>query len=259
MSPSISDQARLVVDDLGVDDVVVVHRTGAAAGLARTPTIPSAPESRAAASYSFWLNAWLADISVSVAVLIAAMSLPFERLLEVGERLLDGLLLVGRDLVALLAEHLLGLVHERVGVVADLGLLTALAVVLGVGLGVLDHLVDVVLVERRLTGDGHRLLLVRRPVLGRHVDDAVGVDVEGDLDLRDAAGRRRQVDELELAERLVVARHLALALEHVDLDRRLHVLGGGEHLGALGRDGGVALDELGHHATLGLDAEAAAA
>ena len=179
-----------------------------------------------------------------------------ERLLEVGERLLDGFLLVGGHLVALLAQHLLGLVDERVGVVADLGLLTALAVVLGVGLGVLDHLLDVVLVERRLTGDGHRLFLVGRPVLGRHVDDAVGVDVEGDLDLRDATGRRRQVDELELAERLVVARHLALALDHVDLDRRLAVFGGGEHLGALGGDGGVALDELGHHAALGLDAEA---
>ena len=85
--------------------------------------------------------------------------------------------------------------------------------------------------------------------------DAVGVDVEGDLDLRDAARRRRQIDELELAQRLVERRHLALALEHVDLDRRLAVLGGGEHLGAPGGDGGVALDELGHHAALGLDAE----
>ena len=87
------------------------------------------------------------------------------------------------------------------------------------------------------------------------MDDAVGVDVERDLDLRHAAGRRRQVDELELAERLVVAGHLPLALEHVDLDRRLHVLGRGEDLGAPGRDGGVALDEARHHAALGLDAE----
>ena len=41
----------------------------------------------------------------------------------------------------------------------------------------------------------------------------------------------------------------------MDLHRRLAVLGGGEHLGALGRDGGVALDEPGHDAALGLDAE----
>ena len=63
------------------------------------------------------------------------------------------------------------------------------------------------------------------------MDDAVGVDVEGDLDLRHSR-RRRQVDELELAQRLVVHRHLALALEHVDLDGWLHVLGRREDLGA---------------------------
>ena len=54
---------------------------------------------------------------------------------------------------------------------------------------------------------------------------------------------------------LLYVRHLALALEHVDLHRRLVVLGRGEHLGALGRDGGVALDEPVHDAALGLDAE----
>ena len=87
------------------------------------------------------------------------------------------------------------------------------------------------------------------------MDDAVGVDVEGDLDLGYAARRRRQVDELELAERLVVRRHLPLALEDVDLHGRLHVLGGGEHLGTPRRNRGVALDQLRHHAALGLDAE----
>ena len=175
--------------------------------------------------------------------------------LQRGQVLLDRGLLLALELVALLPEQLLGLVHERVGVVADLGLLAALAVLLGVGLGVLHHLVDGVLVEARLTGDGHRLLLVRGAVLGGHVHDAVGVDVEGDLDLRHATRGGRQVDELELAERLVELRHLALALQHVDLHRRLHVLRGGEHLGAAGGDRGVALDELGHHAALGLDAE----
>ncbi len=123
------------------------------------------------------------------------------------------------------------------------------------GLGVLDHLVDGALVERRLTGDRHRLLLARGPVLGRDVDDAVGVDVEGDLDLGHAAGRRGQVDELELAERLVVLRHLPLALEDVDLHLRLHVVGGGEGLGLAGGDRGVALDQPGGDAALGLDAE----
>ena len=85
--------------------------------------------------------------------------------------------------------------------------------------------------------------------------DAVGVDVEGDLDLRHAARGRRQAGQLEVAERLVLRGHLALALVDLDLHRGLVVVGGGEHLGPLGRDRGVALDELGHHAALGLDAQ----
>ena len=89
----------------------------------------------------------------------------------------------------------------------------------------------------------------------RHVEDAVRVDVERDLDLRHAARRRRDAGELELAERLVVGRHLALALEHVHLDARLVVLGRREDLRLARRDRGVALDQLRHHAALGLDAE----
>ena len=76
-----------------------------------------------------------------------------------------------------------------------------------------------------------------------------------DLDLRDAARRRRDAGELELAQRLVVGRHLALALQDVDLDRRLVVLGRREDLALAGRDRRVALDQLGHDAALGLDAE----
>src|SRR5665213_3606112 len=73
--------------------------------------------------------------------------------------------------------------------------------------------------------------------------------------IRHATGGGGQVDQLELAQGLVVHRHLALALEHVDLDRGLVVVGGGEHLAPLGRDGGVALDEAVHDRTLGFDAQ----
>ena len=87
------------------------------------------------------------------------------------------------------------------------------------------------------------------------VHDAVGVDVEGDLDLRHPARGRRQTGQLEHPELLVVRRDLALALVDLDLHGRLVVLGRREDLGALGRDRGVALDELGHDAALGLDTE----
>jgi len=47
--------------------------------------------------------------------------------------------------------------------------------------------------------------------LAETVDDAVGVDVEGGLDLRHAARRRGQADEVERTQELVVGGHLALA------------------------------------------------
>ena len=61
--------------------------------------------------------------------------------------------------------------------------------------------------------------------------------------------------ELEAAEGLVALHHLALALQHVDLDAGLAVRRGGEDLALLRRDGRVALDELREHAADGLDAE----
>jgi hypothetical protein len=57
------------------------------------------------------------------------------------------------------------------------------------------------------------------------VHDAVGVDVERHFDLRNAARSGRDALEPEASERLVVASHLALALEIVDVDRRLAVFG----------------------------------
>ena len=66
-----------------------------------------------------------------------------------------------------------------------------------------------------------------------------------DLDLRHAARRGRDADQIELAEQLVVRRHLALALEHADRHRGLVVRRGREDLALLGRDGGVLLDQLG--------------
>ena len=54
---------------------------------------------------------------------------------------------VGGDLLALVLQELVGLVDERVGVVARLGLFLALAVFSRVLLGVVHHALDVVLGE----------------------------------------------------------------------------------------------------------------
>ncbi len=99
------------------------------------------------------------------------------------------------------------------------------------------------------------LLLAGTQILCGNVHDAVRVDIECDLDLRDAARRRRDAVELEQAELLVVAREFTLALQHVDLHLGLAVRGGGEDLALLGRDGGVAVNDLGHDAAHGFHAQ----
>ncbi|EHK58756.1 putative NAD-specific glutamate dehydrogenase [Mesorhizobium alhagi CCNWXJ12-2] len=175
--------------------------------------------------------------------------------LQRGDRIGDGGAVGFRDLVAIFLQRLLGRMHQSFGLVAGLDQRAALLVALGVGFGVLDHLFDVVVGQAARGLDADLVLLAGALVLGRDIDDAVGVDIEGDLDLRHAARRRRNTNQIELAERLVVGCHFTLALEDPDRDGRLGILGGRENLALLGRDGGVAFDQAREHAAERLDAE----
>ena len=174
-----------------------------------------------------------------------------DRLLELGGRGLDLGLVLSADLVAQLAQLLLGLIDQGFGLVLHVDPLALLLVSAGVGFGVLHHLLHLVVTEGGSTGDGDALLLTAALVLGGDAQDAVGVDVEGDFDLGNATGGRGDAIEAEGSERLVVAGHLALALEHVDFHVGLTVHGGGVGLRLLGRDGGVPGDHLGHHTAQG--------
>ena len=68
-------------------------------------------------------------------------------------------------------------------------------------------------------------------VLGRNVQDTVGIDVEGDLDLGHTTRCRLDAVEAEVAQQLVVGKHLTLALADADVDRGLVVRSGGKVLG----------------------------
>ena len=67
-------------------------------------------------------------------------------------------------------------------------------------------------------------------VLGCDVHNTVGVDVEGNLDLRMATGSHWNARKLEVAKLLVVFRELALTLKDRDADFGLVVSSGGEGL-----------------------------
>ena len=124
-----------------------------------------------------------------------------------------------------------------------------------VGFGVLAHLLDLLLGEATRGGDRDLLLLLGAEILGRDVENAVGVDIERDLDLRNAARRRRNAVEVEVAERLVVAGHLAVALEDRDRNGGLVVGRRREDLRLLRGNRRVALDKRSENAAQGLNAE----
>jgi hypothetical protein len=181
---------------------------------------------------------------------------------EEGNSLVDG---ASEGLLVLSRQLLLSLgvgdgVAEGVGVrlEAVLGLDAAslsLVLVL-VLLGVRKHALDLLLGETALVvGDDNLVGLAGALLESRDVHDSVGVKVEGDLDLRNTTGRRRDAGELKLTHEVVILSSRALALEDLDEDTGLVVGEGREGLGLLGGDGGVTLDERGHDTTSGLNTE----
>src|SRR5205814_2197038 len=88
-----------------------------------------------------------------------------------------------------------------------------------------------------------------------HVQNSVGVDVEGHLDLGHPAGCGRNSGELEFPDGLVVRRELALTLEDVDLNRRLVVVSRREGLALLGRNRCVTRNEHRRYTPQRLDTE----
>src|SRR5262245_50967120 len=110
-------RGSLVVDDLSVDDLAVVHRPGAGLWAA----IVRAGGRRAGGVHVTGrrLVQLLAERLARCHELVRGFLdrvgvVALERLLQIAQRTLDRGLLVGGDLVALLAQDLLGLVHEVV-------------------------------------------------------------------------------------------------------------------------------------------------
>jgi hypothetical protein len=151
-------------------------------------------------------------------------------------------------------------VAERVGVglegvlsrdTGSLGLILSLVL-----LGLSKHALDLLLGETALVvGDDDLVRLSGTLLESGDVHDTVGINIEGDLDLRNTTGRRWDTSELELSEQVVVLCAGTLTLVDLDKNTRLVVREGGEDLGLLGGDGGVALDESSHDSTSGLDTE----
>ena len=123
---------------------------------------------------------------------------------------------VGGQLIAALLEHVLGLEDHAVSLVEFVDLLALLLVGVGVSLCFSLHALDLFLGEAAGGFDADGLLLASGLILGADLQDAVGIDVEADFNLRYAAAGGSDAGEVELTDALVLGCHRTLALEHVD-------------------------------------------
>ena len=219
-------------------------------------------------------------------------------LIEPVLSLLDGLnngLLVLLVNLAAKTIVIVDLVLEVVGVVlelvAGLNAFAGSLILVGVLLSLLNHALDFLSRKTALVvRDGDALSLASALVDSRNLEDTVGIELEGDLNLGNATrcgtvhllatasyGRilkcskmqknfknskiqrsrsdLRDVGKLKLAELIVVLCHGSFAFEYLDQDHRLVVGSGGEDLALLGGDGGTTLDKVGHDTASGLDTE----
>mmetsp|Transcript_34326 Transcript_34326/g.91771 ORF Transcript_34326/g.91771 Transcript_34326/m.91771 type:complete len:184 (+) Transcript_34326:435-986(+) len=99
------------------------------------------------------------------------------------------------------------------------------------------------------------LLVVRAHVLSAHLEDSVGIDIEGDSDLRHSAQRPGETLQREGAQEVIVLHQSPLTLVHLDLHMLLVVLCGGKILTLVGWNGAVPFNELLHHAPRSLYAQ----
>ena len=168
----------------------------------------------------------------------------------------DGGLVLGRDLVLdlIVVNGLLHLESVRLQFVLGLDALLGGLVLLLVLFGLVDHSLDILLGEAALVvGNGDLVLLASALILGGDVQDTVGVNIEGNLDLWDAAWCWWNAGKFEFSEQVVILGHGALTLEDLDQDTGLVIRVGGEGLGLLGWDSGVALDQCGHDTASGFN------
>mmetsp|Transcript_42979 Transcript_42979/g.124244 ORF Transcript_42979/g.124244 Transcript_42979/m.124244 type:complete len:284 (+) Transcript_42979:50-901(+) len=117
----------------------------------------------------------------------------------------------------------------------------------------LDHSVNLCLRQAALLiGDCDLIGLSSGLVLGRDVQYAICINVEGHLNLGNTTRSRWNAIQMELAQQIVVFGHCTLTLKHLNEHTWLIVGVGCEGLALLRGDGCVPLNELGHHPSGGL-------
>ena len=155
----------------------------------------------------------------------------------------------------MLAKRFFGFIGERFRAVLHINHLAAFFVLGSVLLGITLHLFNFFLAQTAGVLHGDLAFLARGLVLGGDGKDAVHVDIERHLDLRNAARRRRHAFEIERPEQSIVPGEFALALQDIDRNSALIVRRRGERLRLACRYSRIPRNQRGHHAAECFDAE----
>ena len=177
-------------------------------------------------------------------------------LLEFFQQIFDRGTVVGRHLFAELAQCLFGQIDQIVGRIAGFCQFALPFVFFFVLLRLTHQPLYLVVGQIGGGGDLHALLFAGCFVFGSDMQNAIGVDVECDFDLRHPAWGRRDAVETEVAQGFVAAGHGPFPLQNMDVNCRLAVRGCAENFRLFGRDRRVARDEHSHHAAQGFQAQA---
>merc|ERR1719201_1582057 len=120
----------------------------------------------------------------------------------------------------------------------------------------LDHLFDLLLSETTfIVGDRDLLRFTSSFVLSANIENAIGVNLESDLNLWLSSWCWWDTSKLEFSKQVVVLGHRSFALKDLNVHGWLIVLVSRENLRLLGRNHSVAADELGHNTTDCLDSK----
>ena len=123
------------------------------------------------------------------------------------------------------------------------------------GLSLFNHTVNIFLGHAAIGLNRNLLFLARAEVFSRYMHNTVGIDIEGNFNLRNTTRCRRNIGEFETAERLVAGSHFAFALQNMDINGRLVISSRGEYLALMRRNRRVALDNLRADTAEGFDTE----
>ena len=137
----------------------------------------------------------LAHGQIQIRQVVFGLGVEGQEVLNLPHRHFDGALLalgpIGTQFKGCIPQAALGLAHQRLGPVAAVDLRPFAAVFGGFLFSLLQELGDLLFAEVGAPLDRDALLASGGAIGGRNLEQAIGIDVEGNLDLGHAPGGRR--------------------------------------------------------------------